>query len=144
MCAGPVFSLVFISQSCGVFPSCDISTVTVLIRGSRKLPCCYVALLFGNLFAQQKNMYQTISMRCTWLRRGVGRGGASFWFAVFDLCKCRPLVEDHRVAKRRPRRRLVVTSSNTQWVSSRDCWEDPNASQDVKMNGMIGVSSLVQ
>ena len=38
MCAGPVFSLVFLSQSCSVFLSCDISTVTVLIRGSRELP----------------------------------------------------------------------------------------------------------
>ena len=38
----------------------------------------------------------------------------------------------------------VVTSSNTQWVSFRDCWEDRSASQDVKMNGTIGVSSLVQ
>ena len=93
MCAGPVFSRVFISQSCSVFPSCDISTVTVLIRGSRELPCCYVAFVVWQfVFAQQKNMYQTISMRCTWLRSGVGRGGASFWFAVFDLCKCRPLV----------------------------------------------------
>ena len=25
-----------------------------------------------------------------------------------------------------------------------DCWEDGSASQDVKMNGMIGLSSLVQ
>ena len=47
MCTGPVLSLVFLSQSCGVFTSCDISTVTVLIRGSRELPCCF--LLFGNL-----------------------------------------------------------------------------------------------
>ena len=30
----------FLSQSCSVFVSCDISTVTVLIRGSRELPCC--------------------------------------------------------------------------------------------------------
>ena len=37
-----------------------------------------------------------------------------------------------------------VTSSNTQWVRFRDCWEDRSAFQDVKMNGMIGVSSLVQ
>ena len=44
MCAGPVFSLVFISLSCSVFLSCDISTVTVLIRGSRELPCCFVVL----------------------------------------------------------------------------------------------------
>ena len=42
------------------------------------------------------------------------------------------------------RGRLVVASSNTQWVRFRDCWEDRRASQDVKMNGMIGVSSLVQ
>ena len=63
MCAGPVFSLVFLSQSCSVFPSCDISTVTVLIRGSRVLPCCFVVRQF--VFAQQKNMCQTISMRCT-------------------------------------------------------------------------------
>ena len=36
MCAGPVFSLVFLGQSCSVFLSCDISTVTVIIRGSNK------------------------------------------------------------------------------------------------------------
>ena len=41
MCAGPVFSLVFLSQSCSVFLNCDISTVTVLIRGSRELPWCF-------------------------------------------------------------------------------------------------------
>ena len=63
MCAGPVFSLVFLSQSCGVFLSCDIITVTVLIRGSRELPCCFGVWQF--VFAQQKNMYQTIFMRCT-------------------------------------------------------------------------------
>ena len=63
MCAGPVFSLVFLSQSCSVFLSCDISTVTVLIRGSRELPCCFV--VWQIVFAQQKNMYQTIFMRCT-------------------------------------------------------------------------------
>ena len=40
MCAGSVFSLVFLSQSWSVFRSCDISAVTVLIRGSRELPCC--------------------------------------------------------------------------------------------------------
>ena len=44
MCGGPVFSLVFLSQSCSVFFSCDISTVTVLIRGSRELPCCFWCL----------------------------------------------------------------------------------------------------
>ena len=44
MCAGPVLSLVFHSQSCSVFVSCDISTVTVLIRGSRELPCCNLCL----------------------------------------------------------------------------------------------------
>ena len=60
MCAGLVFSLVFLSQSCSVFVSCDISTVTVLIRG---LTCCFVVWQF--VFAQQKNMYQTIFMRCT-------------------------------------------------------------------------------
>ena len=48
------------------------------------------------------------------------------------------------MAKKRPFQQLVVTSSNTQWVRFRDCWEDRSASQDVKMNGMIGVSSLVQ
>ena len=53
----------FLSQSCGFFLSCDISTVTVLICGSRKLPCCFVVWQF--VFAQQKNMYQTIFMRCT-------------------------------------------------------------------------------
>ena len=63
MCAGPVFSLVFFSQSCGVFHSCHISTVTVLIRGSRELPGCFVVWQF--VFAQQKNMYQAIFMRCT-------------------------------------------------------------------------------
>ena len=44
MCAGPVFSLLFFSLSCCVFLSCDISTVTVLIRGSRELPCCFFCL----------------------------------------------------------------------------------------------------
>ena len=34
----------FLSQSCSVFVSCDISTVTVLIRGSRELPCCNLCL----------------------------------------------------------------------------------------------------
>ena len=63
MCAGPVFSLVFLSQSWSVFRSCDISTVTVLIRGSRELPCCLGVWQF--VCAQQKNMYQTIFMRCT-------------------------------------------------------------------------------
>ena len=57
MCAGPVFSLVFLSQSCSVFLSCDISTVTVLIRGLRMLPCCFVW--------QFVNMYQTNFMRRT-------------------------------------------------------------------------------
>ena len=38
----------------------------------------------------------------------------------------------------------VATNSNTQWVRFLDCWEDRGASQDVKMNGMIGVSSLVR
>ena len=41
--AGTVFSLVFISQSCSVFLSCDISTVADLIHGSRELPCWLVA-----------------------------------------------------------------------------------------------------
>ena len=41
-------------------------------------------------------------------------------------------------------RQLVVTNSNTQWVRFRDCWEDRSASQDVNVNGMIGVSSLAQ
>ena len=63
VCAGPVFSLVFLSQICSVFPSCDISTVTVLIRGSRELLYCFVVWQF--VFAQPKNMCQTISMRCT-------------------------------------------------------------------------------
>ena len=40
MCAGLAFSLMFLSQSCSVFLSCDISTVIVLIRGSGELPCC--------------------------------------------------------------------------------------------------------
>ena len=44
MRAGLVFSLVFLSQSCSVFFSCDISTGTVLIRGSRELSCCFVVL----------------------------------------------------------------------------------------------------
>ena len=76
----------------------------------------------------------------TWKRSGAGRGGASLWFAVFEWYKCRPLVRNHRVAKKRPCRQLVVTSSNTQWVRFRDCWEDRSASQDVKMNGIIGVA----
>ena len=42
MRAGLVFSLVFFSLTCCVFLCCDISTVTVLIRGSRELPCCFV------------------------------------------------------------------------------------------------------
>ena len=58
----------------------------------------------------------------------------------FEWYKCRLLVRDHGVEKRR----LVVTISNTQWVSSRDCWEDRSASQDVEMIDTIGVSSLVQ
>ena len=41
------------------------------------------------------------------------------------LHKSRPVVRDHRVAKKRPRQRLVVTSSNTQWVRFRDCWGRP-------------------
>ena len=44
MRAGLVFSLVFTSLSCSVFLSCDISTVTVLIRGSRELLGCFVVL----------------------------------------------------------------------------------------------------
>ena len=75
---------------------------------------------------------------------GVGRDGASLWFAVFEWYKCQPLVRDHLVAKRRPCLQLVVTSSNTKRVIFRDYYEDRSASQDVKMNGMIGVSSLVQ
>ena len=63
MCAGLVFSLVFLSQSCSVFLSCDISTVTVLIRGSRELPCCFIVWQF--VFAHQKIMCLTIFMRCT-------------------------------------------------------------------------------
>ena len=34
----------FLSQSCSVFVSYDISAVTVLIRGSRELPCCTLCL----------------------------------------------------------------------------------------------------
>ena len=52
MCAGLVFSLVFLSQGCSVFLSCDISTVTVVIRGSRELHCCFVVWQF--VFAQAK------------------------------------------------------------------------------------------
>ena len=33
---------------------------------------------------------------------------------------------------------------DTPRVRFRDCWEDRSASQDVKVNGMIGVSSLVR
>ena len=33
---------------------------------------------------------------------------------------CRPLVRDHRVARKRPCGQLVVTSSNTQWVRFRE------------------------
>ena len=32
------------SLCCGVFFCCDISTVTLLIRGSKELPCCFVDL----------------------------------------------------------------------------------------------------
>ena len=147
MCAGPVFSLVFLSQSCSVFLSCDISTVTVLIRGSRELRCCFV----GNLCLHSKrtcfrpSSCVALSLDShTWKRSGVGRGGASFWFVVFEWCKFRPLVRDHKVAQKRPCQQLVVTNSNTQRVRFRDCWEDRSASQDVKMNGTIGVSSSVQ
>ena len=61
-CVLDLFSLVFLSLSCSVVLSCDISTVTVLIIGSKELPCCFVLFFF---FAQQKNIYQTIFMRCT-------------------------------------------------------------------------------
>ena len=39
-----LFSVLFLSQSCSVFVSRDISTVTVLIRGSWELPCCNLCL----------------------------------------------------------------------------------------------------
>ena len=42
------FSHVFLSQSCSVFFSCDMSTVTDVIRGSRELT------LLQFVFAQQK------------------------------------------------------------------------------------------
>ena len=113
----------FISQSCCVFISCDISTVTVLIRGSSDP---LVAVLFGNLCLHSKRTCIRPSSSValsfdshTWLRSGVGRGGASLWFAVFEWYKCRALVRDQRVAKRRPWQRLVVTSSNTPWVRFR-------------------------
>ena len=44
MCAGPVFSLVFLCQSCSVFLSCGV---------------------WQFVFAQQNNMYETIFMRST-------------------------------------------------------------------------------
>ena len=91
MCAGLVFSPVFLSQSCSVFLSCDISTVTVLISGSRELLCCFVVWQF--VLSRDSH---------TWWRSCVGRGGASLWFAVFEWYKCRTLVRDHRVAKKRP------------------------------------------
>ena len=75
MRAGFFLSLVFIRHSGSVFLSCDISTVTVLIRGSRESLVAFVVWQF--VFAQQKNMYQTIFMRCTkidshtWQRSGV-------------------------------------------------------------------------
>ena len=50
----------FLSQICSVFLSCDISTVTVLIRSSREFRCCFVVWQF--VFAQQKNMYLTSFM----------------------------------------------------------------------------------
>ena len=53
MRAGPVFSLVFLSESCSVFLSCDISTVTVLIR-SVVQGSSLVALVFGNLCLYSK------------------------------------------------------------------------------------------
>ena len=36
--------LCLVSQSCSVFVSCDIRTVTVFIHSSRELPCCNVCL----------------------------------------------------------------------------------------------------
>ena len=59
ICAEPVFSLVFLSQSCSVFVNCDISTVTVLVPWFKGAP------LLQFVFAQQKNMYHTIFMCCT-------------------------------------------------------------------------------
>ena len=58
--------------------------------------------------------------------------GTSFRCALFKVVQVSTFGEDHRVEKRR----LVVTMSNTRW-------EERGASQDVKMNGTIGVSSLV-
>ena len=86
-----------------------------------------VSLLFGTLCLHTKRTCFRPSPCValsfdshTWKRSGVGRGGASFWFVATEWYICRPLVRDHRVAKKRPCRQLVVTSSNTQWVRFRE------------------------
>ena len=120
---------VFISLSCSVFLCCDISTVTVLIRGSRELPSCFVVWAICVLHSKRTCVFDHALHFCLRLTRGSGavlaameRVSSVLYF--FEWYKCRPLVKDHRVEKRRRRRRLVATISNTQWVSSRDCWED--------------------
>ena len=136
MCAGPVFSLVFLRclpQLRHQHSDCPHPW----FKGAPLLHSRRTGIMPSSCVALSLDSH-------TWQRRGVGCGGATFWFVVFEWYKCRPLVRDHRVAKKRPCRRLVVASSNTQWVRFRDCWEDRSASQDVKTNGMIGVSSLVQ
>ena len=65
MRAGLVFSLVLFSLSCCVFLCFDISTVTVLIRGTRELPCCFVFLGGQFCVCTAKEQYLTIFLRCT-------------------------------------------------------------------------------
>ena len=146
MCAGLVFSLVIISQSCSVFLSCDISTVTVLIRGSIELPCCFVVWQCVCTAKEHVSDHLRELHYHLILTRGTGAVLAAVervsGLLYLSGTNVDLFVIDHRVAKRRPRRRLV--SSNTQWVRFRDCWEDRSASQDVKTKGIIGVSSMVQ
>ena len=55
--------------------------------------------------------------------------------------RCRPLT---RPVCKSVKRRPAESIRKTRWVNSRDYWEDRRASQGVKMNGTIGVSSLEQ
>ena len=92
MRAGPVCSLLFFSLTCSVFLCCDFSTVTVFIRGSRELPCCFVDLAICDCTAKE-HVCLIIFMRCTivWESRVVAelwspqRDGTSFERAVLRL-----------------------------------------------------------
>ena len=72
----------FLSQSCSVFVSCDISTVTVLIRGSRELPCCNLCLHSKRTCIIPSSCVARSLDSHTWYRSGFGGGGASFWLVV--------------------------------------------------------------